>query len=82
MPMTDDQRKEAARDLARAIYGAKTADMDADDLRAAVDAVDDWIDQQLPGFLAMLPEPFATRTTAAEKRTLFTLISMRRVGLR
>ena len=57
------------------------------DLRAAVDAVDDWIEAAqgvappLTGLNAALPQPFRGQATIQQKTLLFCWIAMRRAGL-
>jgi hypothetical protein len=51
------------------------------DLRAAVDATDDWIDANATSFNSALPAEFRTTATATQKTLLFCYIAMRRGGL-
>ena len=41
------------------------------DLRAAVDATDDWIEANQASFNTALPEPFKSNATAQQKTRLF-----------
>lgn len=51
------------------------------DLRAAVDATDDWIEASQASFNAALPQPFRGAATTAQKTFLFCYVAMRRAGL-
>lgn len=57
------------------------------DLRAAVDAIDDWIEAAqgavapLVGLNAALPQPFRGQATTQQKTLLFCWVAMRRAGL-
>jgi fumarate hydratase class II len=57
------------------------------DLKAAVDAIDDWIESAqgatapATGFNSALPQPFRSTATAQQKALLFCWVLMRRVGL-
>ena len=52
----------------------------APELRAAVDATDDWIEANQAGFNAALPQPFRGAATTAQKTFLFCYVAMRRAG--
>lgn len=51
------------------------------DLRAALDATDEWIDANAASFNAALPQPFRGSATAAQKTLLFCYVAMRRHGI-
>lgn len=50
-------------------------------LRAALDATDDWIDANQTSFNNALPQPFRTQASLAQKTFLFCYVAMRRAGL-
>ena len=50
-------------------------------LRAAVDATDDWIDTNAASYNSALPAGFRTTATATQKTLLFVYVAMRRRGL-
>lgn len=50
------------------------------DLRAALDACDDWIDANQASFNSALPQPFRSQATATQKTLLFCYVAMRRRG--
>ncbi|MGV3723013.1 MAG: hypothetical protein ACO1SX_19105 [Actinomycetota bacterium] len=83
MALTVNQRKDTARRITRKHYGdeGRTANLSCADWEAAVIACDDWIEEHQSDFIASLPEPFKSASTAAEKRLLFGRIVMARVGL-
>jgi hypothetical protein len=51
------------------------------DLRAALNATDDWIDTNAASFNQALPAAFRTGATATQKTLLFVYVAMRRRGL-
>ena len=51
------------------------------DLRAAVDAVDDYIDANAASLNAALPQPFRSAATAQQKALVFALVALRRAGV-
>lgn len=51
------------------------------DLRAAVDATDQWIEDNQASFNTALPQPFRGAATTAQKTLLFCYVAMRRAGL-
>lgn len=48
------------------------------DLRAALDAIDDWIDAQTASFNAAIPLPARTELSAAQKSRLFSMLLAKR----
>lgn len=51
------------------------------DLRAAVNAVDAWIDGNSTAFNTALPQPFRGAATAQQKTLILCWVAMRRAGL-
>lgn len=51
------------------------------DLRAAIDATDQWIEDNQSSFNTILPQPFRGAATTAQKTFLFCYVAMRRAGL-
>lgn len=51
-----------------------------DELRAAVDATDTWIDNNAGSYNSALPVAFRTGATLIQKTFLFCLVAMRRAG--
>lgn len=51
------------------------------ELRAAIDATDQWIDDNQTSYNNALPLPARTELTLAQKTLLFCFVAMRRAGL-
>lgn len=51
------------------------------DLRAAVDATDDWIEANAASYNSALPATFRTSATLPQKTFLFAYVALRRAGL-
>lgn len=51
------------------------------DLRAAVNAVDVWVESNSAAFNTALPQPFRGQATADQKTLLLCWVAMRRAGL-
>ncbi len=51
------------------------------ELRAAVNATDDWLEANQPSFNAALPLSFRSQASVAQKAFLFSYTAMRRAGL-
>ena len=51
------------------------------DLKAAVDALDDWIEANSTSFNSALPQPFRANATPAQKTFLLCYVAQRRAGL-
>lgn len=50
------------------------------DLKAAVDATDDWIESNQTSFNTALPQPFRSNATLLQKTFLFCFVAMRRAS--
>ena len=50
------------------------------DLRAAVAAVDDWVDANQASYNAALPQPFRGASNASQKAAVLTFVLRRRFG--
>lgn len=50
------------------------------DLLAAVAAIDGWVEANLTGFNAALPQPFRGSATTAQKAELLAYVLWRRIG--
>ena len=50
------------------------------DVRAAVDATDQWIEDNTASWNSSLPTGFSTTASAAQKAWLFAYVLMRRIG--
>lgn len=93
MSLDATQRRVAARDLAHRMFQTvnKTADLNLDDLTAAVGSIDDTMDA-LPGtmngtqsiktnFVQNLPQPFKSNSTAQEKSLALMAWAMKETGV-
>lgn len=69
-----------AQSMRESVFGT-LAGITKADLRAALNATDDWIDANQSSFNAALPLPFRTAATAQQKTLLFVWVAMRRAGL-
>ena len=49
-----------------------------DELRAAVDATDEWIEANQTSYVATLPAPFRTQSNPEQKVQLFTYVTAKR----
>ena len=50
------------------------------DLRAAVNAVDDWVEANAAAFNTALPQPFRGAATAEQKAALLSYVALKRFG--
>jgi hypothetical protein len=96
MSMTNQDRKATARELARKIFGEPmvTANLNLDDLTAAVASLDDSMDtilNTLPAawgtktvkeaLIDALPEPFQSTSTPQQKAMVLSLWAMKESGI-
>lgn len=71
-----DEIQQAFEDEASAVW--ETIGLSRQDLAAAFLVVDQWQDDNAPGFNAALPEAARTNLTAAQKVKLFSFVARRR----
>jgi hypothetical protein len=64
--------RQAFADDASAVW--ELIDIGKQDLRAAVNAIDDWIDDNTAAFNSAIPEPARSGLTAKQKAKLLTLV--------
>lgn len=83
MSLTTQDQADAARALAGKMFQelSVTANMNHDDLQAAVAAADAWADSHAADYNAALPVPFRTTATAAQKAFLLAFLCMKRAGV-
>lgn len=81
--MSNADRITAARNWVQRIFveAGQTANMDGPAIKAAVDAVDDWVDANQTSFNTALPEPFKSTANLAQKSLLLAYVVMRRAGI-
>ena len=80
MALTEDDRKELWSKFMSDVssrYEALGA-LSKQDLRAAVDAIDTWIDDNLASFNSAIPQPARSELTAKQKAEIFFAVARRR----
>lgn len=80
MALTDEQRQRVRAEFTRALSalppGAKEViGISKHEVRAATDAIDNWIDANAASFNQALPEPAQSGMTTKHKARLFALIT-------
>lgn len=81
--MTEQQRLDNMREWVKKVFVEKgdMATLNTDDIKAAVDATDTWIDNNQVSFNAALPEPFKTNATQEQKTLMLVYVTMKRSGV-
>ena len=81
--MTEQQRVENMREWVKRVFVERgaTATLNTEDIKAAVDATDTWIDNNQAPFNTALPEPFKSTATSDQKTLMFVYVAMKRSGL-
>ena len=81
--LTRAERKRVASPWVRAVIRdlGESKDLTVTDLEEAVQATEDWIAANQASYVAALPEPFKSNTTASAKVRLFVYTAMKRAGL-
>lgn len=74
MAMTEQGRFECWAEIMRHSLKPFPGTILKADLRAAVNAADDWCDANQASFVAALPEPFKSASTALQKRMLLLFV--------
>jgi hypothetical protein len=70
-----------ARTLAQIVRDIAWPGLTKPNIKAAVDAVDDWAEANATSFNNALPVPFRTTATAAQKALILAYVCMRRAGI-
>jgi hypothetical protein len=60
---------------------ADTGTLSKADMRAAVNATDDWIETNQASYNTALPAAFAAAATAKQKAELFMLVALKKFGI-
>ena len=91
MAQTAQQKADVARELARRLYATATANLNHDNLVAAVSAIDNAMDALPPALgqsltvkqnlIAARPEPFKSNSTAQQKALVLMLWVMKETGI-
>lgn len=79
MALSAAQIVQTRRDLLDRMAGA-SCKWTKPDIDAAAAAIDTWCTANQASFVAALPEPFKSSSTAGEKATLLAVIAIRRYG--
>lgn len=81
--MTPEEKRIVAKNWVRKIYRelGNTANMTSVDIISAIGPIDQWISDNQASFNTVLPEPFKTTATEAEKTLLFCFVAMKRANL-
>lgn len=77
--LSSEERERVKRFLMR-IKGPKPS-VSKSELLAAIDAIDQWIEDNQTSFNTALPEPFKTQATLQQKTMYFCRVAMRRAGI-
>lgn len=78
MATLDTTTRQAIRDYLMRRFGYGIA---KDDLRAAIDATDAWIDSNAGAFNSALPAAAQSGLNATEKTVLFCFVALKRAGI-
>ena len=81
--LNDTDREAATRNWVRKAFAdlRQTATLHAGQIRAAVDAADQWCDDNAGSFNTALPTPFKTTATLAQKSILLAYVALKRGGV-
>ena len=82
--LNDADRADATREAIRELFVKfnNTADFDYDEIKAAADATDQWIDDNQGSFNTALPAgDFKSNATVAQKTILFAYVAFKRAGI-
>lgn len=77
MAVLNDTERQAIRNYVMRRWGAAIT---KDELRAAIDATDSWIDSNAASYNAALPAAAQSGLSAAEKTILFCVVALKRAG--
>lgn len=79
--LSDEERRRCwARIMRDIAWRAWPSDLPKSDLRAAVNAVDDWAESNAASYNSALPAAYRTTATADQKALLLAAVLMRRAG--
>ena len=78
--LTDAQRRELWAEYQRSGTGPMGA-LTKNDLRAAVDAIDNWVDTNSAAFNSAIPQPARGALTARQKAALLMFVVSRRFSV-
>ena len=77
------QTKETMRDFARQVFvgAGQTANVGSEDIEAAVTSIVSFIEDNTTAINNVLPEPFKSTATTAQKRHLVGLVAAKLAGI-
>ena len=83
MPFDATQTKETMRDFARQVFvgAGQTANVGSEDIEAAVTSIVSFIEDNMAAINNVLPEPFKSTATTAQKRHLVGLVAAKLAGI-
>lgn len=83
MPITDEESRKVARVFAEELFVSRdnTANLDLEEIRAAVSDLTDFIEGNATAINNAFPEPFKSEATLAQKRYVLALAAMKLAGL-
>lgn len=80
--LSAEERRRTWAHAMRSVAGlGSVPNISKDDLRAAIDATDAWIDTNASAFNTALPAAFRTNANLVQKTLLFCYVAMRRAGI-
>lgn len=80
--LSAEERRRTWAHLMRSVSGlGNVPNIDKNDLRAALDATDAWIESNASSFNTALPTAFRTNANLVQKTLLFCYVAMRRAGI-
>lgn len=79
--LSAEERRRTWAQFMRAINGLGALNVSKTDLRAAVDATDQWIEDNQAAYNSAIPQPARGSLSQAQKTLLFCYVAMRRAGI-
>lgn len=81
--LSEADRREAAREWIKKAFRDLnvTANMTTTEIKAAVDATDDWCEENAAAFNSTLPAAFRTTATMPQKALMLAYVAMKRGGI-
>lgn len=78
--LTEEERETSKHDLIERFYVRlnKVAALDTTEMRALINAADDWLEANAASYNAAIPLPLRAKATVAEKTAAFAIAAMKR----
>ena len=82
MPLTTEERQDAARKLIRRMFvdANQTAQLDTVDVRNLIDDVDDYLEANAQAINQAIRGPLRSKATAAQKALAVAWVALKRAG--